>query len=126
MLPFTRSLILGLLLGALAGLYFGWIQFPPAARNSVLPELTQRYRDEYTVMIAAGYAVDRDIDGALERLSLLQIDDIPSYLHKATERIIGTSAHDLGDIRLLVGLAHDLGRLTPVMEPFLVLEGGAP
>lgn len=120
----ARSLIPGLLLGALAGLFFGWIPFPPEARNSALPDLLQRYRDEYTVMIAAGYAVDRDLAGALERLSLLQVDDIPSYLEKTTARIIGTSAHDLGDIQLLVRLAHDLGRMTAVMAPFLVLDSG--
>ncbi len=120
-----KSLILGLLLGMLAGLYFGWVQFPPDSRSSQISDLTQRYRDEYTVMIAAGYAVDRDIEGALERLSRLQLDDIPSYLLEATERIISTSAHDLGDIRLLVRLAHDLGQLSPLMEPFLILaEGG--
>ena len=121
---FIRSLILGLLLGMLAGLYFGWFQFPADSRNSALPHLTQRYRDEYTVMIAAGYARDRDLNGAIERLSLLQIDDIPGNLQNSTERIIRTSAQSLGDIRLLVRLARDLGVLTPAMEPFLVLYGG--
>lgn len=121
---FARSLILGLLLGGLAGLYFGWFPFPPDARGSGLPDLSQRYRDEYTVMIAAGYAVDRDLAGALERLGLLRVDDIPNYLEKATERVIGTSARDLGDIQLLVRLAHDLGRMTAVMAPFLVLDDG--
>ena len=123
---FTRSLILGLLLGVLAGLYFGWLQFPPDSRNSALPDLTQRYRDEYTVMIAAGYAVDRDIQGAIERLGLLVMDDVPSYLRRAAERIISTSALSLDDIRLLVRLAYDLGVLTAAMEPFLVLDGGEP
>ncbi len=120
----ARSLILGLLLGALAGLFFGWIPFPPDARNSALPDLSQRFRDEYTVMIAAGYAVDRDLKGVLERLSLLQVVDIPSYLEKATERIIDSSAYDLGDIQLLVRLVHDLGRMTADMAPFLVLDSG--
>ena len=126
MLRFTRSLILGLFLGVLAGLYFGWMQFPPASRNSALPDLTQRYRDEYTVMIAAGYAVNRDVQGALERLSLLEIVDLPAYLQRRTERIISTSARDLDDIRLLVRLAHDLGGLTPALEPFLDLGGSQP
>ena len=122
MLRFARSLILGLLLGSLAGLYFGWMQFPPDSRRSALPELTQRFRDEYAVMIAAAYAADNDIQGALERLSRLEIDDLPVYLQRTTERIIRTSARALDDIRLLVRLAHDLGLLTPAMQPFLVLE----
>lgn len=123
MLRFTRSLILGLLIGTLAGLYLGWFPFPPAARSSAISDLAQRYRDDYTVMIAAGYAADRDAPGALERLSLLGVEDIPAYLQRSVERIIGTSARSLDDIRLLVSLSHDLGLLTPAMQPFLRLEG---
>lgn len=123
MLRFTRSLILGLLVGALAGLYLGWFPFPPAARSSAISDLAQRYRDEYTVMIAAGYAADRDASGAIERLSLLELENIPAYLQRSAERIISTSARDLVDIRLLVRLAHDLGLLTPAMRPFLTLQG---
>ena len=123
---FLTSLILGLLLGALAGLYFGWIQFPPANRNSAISDLAQRHRDDYTVMIAAGFAVDRDAAGALERLGKLDVDDIYAYLRGATERIIRSSARDFDDIRLLVRLAHDLGQLTPAMQPFLELDGGDP
>ena len=126
MLRFARSLILGLLLGSLAGLYFGWIQFPPTARNSAISDLAQRYRDDYTVMIAAGYAADRDATGALERLGKLAVNDIPIYLRGTTERIISTSARGLNDIRLLVRLARDLGQLTPAMEPFIDLGGGDP
>jgi len=123
---FARSLILGLLLGSLAGLYFGWIQFPPARRNSAISDLAQRYRDEYAVLIAAGYAVDGDAAGALERLGKLAADDIPEYLQNTTERIIRSSARALDDIRLLVRLAHDLGLATPAMEPFLSMGGSDP
>lgn len=123
MLRFVRSLILGLLVGTLAGLYLGWFPFPPDARSSTISDLAQRYRDEYTVMIAAGYASDRDAPGALERLNLLELENIRVYLQRSTERIISTSARDLDDIRLLVGLAHDLDVLTPEMLPFLTLQG---
>ena len=120
MLRFTRSLILGLFFGMLAGLYLGWFPFPPDSRSSAISDLAQPYRDEYTVMIAAGYAADGDAPGALERLSLLELEAIPVYLQRSAERIISTSARDLDDIRLLVRLAHDLGALTPAMQPFLV------
>ena len=122
---FLRSLILGLLLGALAGFYFGWTQFPPDSRRSAISQLAQRYRDDYMVMIAAGYAADQDLPGALERLSRLQNDDLPAHLRQATERVIATSARSLDDIRLLVGLAQDLQQLTPPMQAFLNL-GGQP
>ncbi len=115
----ARSLMLGLLMGALAGLYFGWAQRPPDARRSAISDLTQRYQDEYLVMIAAGYAADQDAPGALDRLSQLAVEDIPATLREATERIIGASARDFDDIQLLVRLAHDMGQLTPAMQPFL-------
>ena len=126
MLRFARSLILGLLMGALAGLYFGWIQFPSESRNSNMRDLSQRHRDDYTVMIAAGYASAHDLDGAIERLQRLEIGDVRGHLQDTTERIIRTSARNLDDIRLLVDLAHDMGRLTPAMEPFWELNGGDP
>ena len=126
MLRIARSLILGLLLGAIAGLYLGWIQFPSDARNSRMGDLSQRHRDDYTVMIAAGYVSAPDLDGALERLRRLEIGDVGFYLQDSAERIIRTSARDLDDIRLLVQLAHDMGRLTTAMAPFRDLDGGDP
>ena len=125
MLRHLQSLILGILVGTIVGLYFGWIQFPADLRSSEISQLAQRYRDEYTVMIAAGYAVDGDLPGTMDRLSLLDVADIPTALRGATERIISTSARSLQDIRLLVRLANDLGQLTPAMEPFLDHSGGA-
>ena len=100
MLRFARSLILGLFVGGLAGLYFGWIQFPPESRSSSMGDLSQRFRDDYLVMIAAGYAATADADGAIDRLERLGIDDVGFYLRDATERIIRTSARNLDDIPL--------------------------
>lgn len=125
-LRFARSLILGLLLGAIFGLYLGWIQFPSQSRNSSMGDLSQRHRDDYTVMIAAGYSSARDLEGARERLRRLEIGDLGGYLQDSAERIIRTSAHDLNDIRLLVQLARDMGQLTPAMQPYLDLNGGDP
>ncbi|MYE27815.1 MAG: hypothetical protein F4X87_11515 [Chloroflexi bacterium] len=126
MLRFARSLILGSLLGAIAGLYMGWIQFPSESRNSSMGDLSQRHRDDYTVMIAAGHAAARDVDGAVERLQRLELGDAGDRLRDSTERIIRTSARDLDDIRLLVQLAHDMGQLTPAMQPFFALNGDDP
>ncbi len=123
MLRLFRSLLLGLLLGALAGFYFGWVLFPADSRSSQLRDLESQYRDEYIVMVAAGYAADADLDGALERLRLLQIDDLGTYLRQTTEAIIQSSARDLNDIRFLVSLSAGMGQLTAPMEPFLDLNG---
>ncbi len=120
-----RSLLLGLVLGGALGLYLGWFQFPRETYRGDLSELAQSFRDDYVVMVAAGYAADGDLQGALERLSRLRVDDIPRYAQRLTDRVIASSARDIRDIRLLVALARGMGRLTPAMEPFLDLrEGG--
>ncbi len=120
---FFTSLLLGLVLGALVGLYFGWVQFPVEYVDSPMSDLEQGAIDEYTVMIASGYHFDKDGLGAVERLRRLGVDNVPEFVQTTTERFI-TNSRDLNDIRLLVGLSNGLGRLTPIMEPFLELSGG--
>lgn len=114
-----RSLLLGLLVGTAVGLYFGWVQFPAGGHSSALSDLAQTYRDEYIVMVAAGYAFDSDIAGAAQRLSRVHADLAGRELRQTIDRIITTSARDLDDIYLLVALARDLGQLTATMRPFL-------
>ncbi len=123
MRPFLRALILGLLIGAAFGLYFGWLRFPSEYRSGAMPELEPRYKDDYTMMIAAGYAFDRDAAGAAERLGRLGVEDAAAHAQQAAERVIMASSRRLSDIRLLIDLADGLGRLTPMMKPFLSLGG---
>lgn len=111
------SLFAGLVLGLGLGLYLGWVQFPVEYIDSPASSLGQRYRDEYTVMIASGYMADRDLTGAMQRLRVLGIDNVPVYVQTVTERFI-TNSHDVDDVRPLVALAEGLGRLTPMMQPY--------
>ena len=120
---FLTSLLLGLIIGGLIGLYFGWVQFPVEYVDSPMEDLELRAKDDYTVMIAASYQFDQDGLGAVERLQLLGVDNVPEYVQSTTERFI-TNSRDLNDIRLLVNLSNGLGRMTPIMEPFLDLTGG--
>ena len=117
MVRFLGSLFAGLVLGLGLGLYLGWVQFPVEYIDSPATSLGPRYREEYTVMIASGYMVDRDLTGAIQRLRVLGIDDVPTYVQAVAERYISNS-RDLDDIRPLVALAGGLDRLTPMMEPY--------
>ena len=105
---FLISLLVGLGIGAAAGLYLGWIQFPVEFVNSPMTALAERYQDDYTVMIAAGYVADGDLNGAVDRLRLLDVDNIPDYVQNTTERYI-TNSRDVQDIRYLVSLAARTG-----------------
>jgi hypothetical protein len=117
MFRFLVSLLVGLVIGVGVGLYLGWEQFPARTVNGPATSLDQNYKDDYTVMIAAGYAGDHDLNGALERMRILGLPNIPEYVQQVTERYISNS-QDVNDIRLLVGLSEDMGRLTPIMEPY--------
>lgn len=114
---FVLSLFAGLILGVLAGLYIGWVQFPVEYVDSPARDLAPRYRDEYTVMVAQGYAVEGDIASAIERLQLLAVDNIPAYVQEVTERYI-SNTRDVNDTLALITLAAGLGRLTPLMQQY--------
>lgn len=114
------STVLGIIIGVGIGLYVGWVAAPIEYTSSPMSELAQRYQDDYTVMVASGYIVDENIDGAIARLRLLGVDNIPAYVQDITERYI-TNSRDIDDIRKLVNLAEGLGRLTPPMERFRTL-----
>ncbi|MFO7320601.1 MAG: hypothetical protein DIU68_002635 [Chloroflexota bacterium] len=117
MIRFLLSLFAGLIVGIGLGLYLGWVQFPVEYIDSPASSLSPRYKDEYTVMVAAGYMADRDLTGVMQRLRVLGVENIPAFVQEVTERYITTS-RDVDDVRPLVGLSEALGRLTPIMEPY--------
>ncbi|MDQ7033278.1 MAG: hypothetical protein Q9P01_00120 [Anaerolineae bacterium] len=115
------SLIIGGLVGLGGGLVYGWVIDKAEYIDSPMSGLAQSYQNDYTLMIAAGYAVDQDVDAAIDRLRRLGMDNVPIYVQEMTERYI-TNSGDIEDIRLLVALSEGLGRLTPPMERFRQLN----
>lgn len=120
MVRFLLSFFAALIVGTLLGLYFGWVQFPVKYTDSSADRLAQRYKDEYTVMVANAYLDDGDLTAALERMRLLGVENVPAYIQDTTERYI-TNSRDVTDIRSLVTLSAGLGRLTPIMQPYQIL-----
>ncbi len=120
MVRFLLSFIAALIVGLLFGLYLGWVQFPVKYTDSSADRLAQRFKDEYTVMVANGYLDDGDLTGALERMRVLGVNNVPAYIQDTTERYI-TNSSNVTDIRALVALSDGLGRLTPIMAPYRVL-----
>jgi hypothetical protein len=117
MLRFLVSLIIGLVVGLGVGLYLGWVRFPVEFVNSPASSLSQRYKDDFIVMVASGYLKDGDLGGAVERLRLLGVANIPAFVQEVTERYISNS-QNADDISVLVALSESLGRLTPIMQPY--------
>jgi hypothetical protein len=117
MIRFFFSTVLGVAAGILLGLFIGWVVAPVEYTDSPMTELAQQYQDEYILMVAGGYIADGDLEGAINRLRVLEIDNIPQYIQEMAERYISNS-RDLEDIKYLVALAEGLGRLTPPMDNF--------
>ena len=121
MTRFIGSLLLGLALGSAIGLYLGWKPFPSEVVNTRAVSLDAQYKDDYTVMIARGYLADGDAVGAVERLRILGVSNVPLYVQEITERYISLS-RNVDDVTALISLSAGLGRLTPLMERYRLPE----
>ena len=117
MMRFLLSLLIGLVIGVGGGLYLGWVQSPVEYVDSPASSLAERYKEEYTVMIAAGFRAEGDAVAAVERLAMLGEANIPLYVQEVTERYI-SSSRNINDIHNLVALSEGLGRLTPIMNDY--------
>ncbi len=117
MIRFVISLAIGLAVGLLIGLYLGWVQFPVEYVNSPASDLSLRHKDDYAVMIASGFLQDGDLEAAVDRLRLIGVENIPTFVQETAERYI-TNSREVSDIRVLVALATAMDRLTPIMEPY--------
>lgn len=117
MLRFLLSLVLGGVLGLGVGLYLGWVQFPVEFVNSPISALDPRYRDDYTVMVAQGFQADADGVGAVQRLRVLGVENVPEYVFQQAERYI-TNSRSPQEIQALIALSEGLGRTSPLFAPY--------
>jgi hypothetical protein len=111
---------IGLVVGVAAGLTLGWLVIPVQYVDGPMRDLSRRHKDDYTVMIANAYQVDRDVNAAIQRLTPLEVENVPLYLRDVTERFISQRGTGLeADIRALVVLSCAMGYCTEPMQPFL-------
>ncbi len=117
-------LVIGLGLGALGGAVLGWL-VPVQEVSAGFEELHPDYKADYTVMVGASYAVNRDWDLAQARLGRLAVADPAAYVALLAERYIAEGRNP-NDIRNLVRLAAHHGYTTPPMQPYLSPADSAP
>ncbi len=121
-----RNLLLwgfiGLALGIAMGLLVGWVLWPVQYTNTAPAQLRQDYRNDYILMVAAAYRVERNPEAARERLARLDPEQPERPLVELAETLIAQGGRP-GDIQMLVQLAQALDAATPAMLPYL---GGAP
>ena len=121
---FLTSLLFGLVIGSGSGLALGWGPLAAVSVDNPATSLADAHKETYTIMVAAGYVVDGDRIGAVNRLRILGIENAPEYVREMTERYI-TLSRDVEDIRQLVALYEGLtsGQDLPgIMQPYRTVE----
>jgi hypothetical protein len=111
-------LALGLGLGLGVSLYIGWVVWPLEITENNPSTLQEEYRRDYTLLIAAAYWEDGDLEAARTRLAGVDQEDPAGWLLTLTvEHIL--SGRDELEIWQLVHLVNDLGLYSPAIDPYL-------
>ena len=95
--------VLSIILGTFAGLMYGWLIQPPAAKNTDLSSLRADYKTDYVLMVARAYPEPSDAQDAL--VYLKELDPVKP-LGAVQSALL--SAQQLGyselDLKALAGL----------------------
>lgn len=111
----------GLLLGAAAGLYLGWVVWPVEYSDANPAVLQEGYRQDYLLMIATVYADNGDLTLAATRLDGLGGNGRSLLLDTLLDMIVRQAPE--ADLVLLARLARDVGLASPAVERY---AGEAP
>ncbi len=116
--PRWLALLLGLALGLTAGLGYAWGLNPVQFYNTDPVDLRPEHKETWTLLVAATYRQDGDLDQALYRLAGLDDPQIGRTVAELTERYIqeGKSATR---IRALAALSDALGARSDAMMIYL-------
>jgi len=104
--------------GLALGFAVGWWLWPVQYTNTAPAVLRQDYRDDYVVMVATAYEVERDPEQAHERLKLLNPEEPAVSVTELAERLIEADG-STEDIARLARLARALGATIPTLAPYL-------
>jgi len=102
------SLIIGLLLGVAAGLYYSWAVNPVEYIDSSPDSLREDFKSDYLSLIAAAYAATGDADRARARLAWVQIPNPANTLSRLAQNRLAGGRPD-SEARALAELAAMLG-----------------
>lgn len=110
----TKFLI-AVLLGAAAGLFYGWVVNPIEYVDIAPESLRVDYRTDYVLMIAESYQVDQDLGLAVRRLALLGNSAPTDIVARALNYAL---QHDYApqDLSLFQSLGEALATWNPNME----------
>lgn len=108
----------GLVVGMGLSLYYAWALDPPPLTLATAASLNQRDKEIYTVLAAAAYASDGNLERAARRLDGLADAQVAQTLVALAERYLA-EGHDVRDVRALARLADALGSTSAAVRPFI-------
>jgi len=114
-------LLLGLIIGLVASLYYAWMVEPVTYVAAGPARLSDENQGEYILMVSQSYAVDGDWERAKERLDLLDDPDIVDTVSSQLEQYLrnGEPADNLNSLATIAG---KLGARSPVVSLFVPVE----
>lgn len=115
----------GFLIGVALSLTYTWVIEPPPLTDTTPAALNPHDKEIYTVLIAAAYAADGDLDRTEKRLAELEDSNIEDTIVMLAERYIN-EGQDARDIRALARLADALGGTSAAMRPFIATPTHTP
>jgi hypothetical protein len=115
----------GFMIGLALGLMYAWVIDPPPLAGTTPAALNPHDKEVYTVLIAAAYVADEDLDRARSRMAELEDPDIDKTIIALAERYIN-QGRDARDIRALARLADALGGTSAAMRPFIATSTATP
>jgi hypothetical protein len=115
----------GFLIGLVLSLVYTWVINPPPLTETTPAALNPHDKEIYTLLIAAAYVSDGNLDRARTRLAELEEPDIGNTIVALAERYIN-EGRDARDIRSLARLADALGGTSAAMRPFIATPTPTP
>jgi hypothetical protein len=115
----------GFLIGLVLSLAYTWVINPPPLTDTTPAALNPHDKEIYTVLIAAAYVNDGNLERARKRLAELEEPDIGNTIVALAERYIN-EGRDARDIRSLARLADALGGTSAAMRPFIATPTPTP
>ncbi len=115
----TSRLLIGVFIGMLLGLLFGWVIRPVEYVDTAPEALREDFRSDYVLMVAEAYIVDRDLELARYKLASLGSHPPLNYAIDAIDFGVENGFNKI-DLQTLNLLAVDLRSIPP--EPEIGLQ----
>ena len=116
--PALLNLFMGLLIGSGASLYYAWQISPVQYLDNDPYALREEYANDYLLLIAQKYSIEKDIRVSRAYLTDLGVDQPGEFVAARAEYMIG-AGHSSADITAMAELAKALGADTAKMKSFL-------